>query len=178
MADETLLDGLKKKRRNSIERAIEIYTPYISTVVFNLAGNSLSREDTEEIISDVFISLWENAAYINLQKGTIRSYIAAIARNATLKRLRQKKEFYTCDNFEAVDQDNEFERFEEYEILWKSVMSLGEPDNEIFVRYYKYGEKLNTISKATGLNLSTIKSKLKRGKRKLKNILLDSEVSK
>ena len=113
MADETLLDGLKKKRRNSIERAIEIYTPYISTVVFNLAGNSLSREDTEEIISDVFISLWENAAYINLQKGTIRSYIAAIARNATLKRLRQKKEFYTCDNFEAVDQDNEFERFEE-----------------------------------------------------------------
>ena len=35
--------------------------------------------------------------------------------------------------------------------LWDAVMSLGEPDNEIFARYYKFGEKLKDISKATGI---------------------------
>lgn len=47
-------------------------------------------------------------------------------------------------------------------------MSLGEPDNEIFVRRYKFDEKLKDISKAMGLNISTIKTRLSRGKRKLK----------
>ena len=59
--------------------------------------------------------------------------------------------------------------------LWDAVMSLGEPDNEIFVRYYKFGEKLKDISKATGINISTIKTKLLRGKRKLKIILSNAE---
>ena len=54
-------------------------------------------------------------------------------------------------------------------------MSLGEPDNEIFIRFYKFDEKLKEISKATGLNISTIKTKLSRGKRKLKKILSDAE---
>ena len=50
-------------------------------------------------------------------------------------------------------------------------MSLGEPDSEIFVRYYKFNEKIKEISKATGINVSTVKTKLSRGKRKLKIIL-------
>lgn len=54
-------------------------------------------------------------------------------------------------------------------------MSLGEPDNEIFVRYYKFGEKLNDIAAATGVNLSTVKTKLSRGKTKLKKILSNAE---
>ena len=54
-------------------------------------------------------------------------------------------------------------------------MSLGEPDNEIFVRYYKFGEKLKDISRVMGLNISTIKTKLLRGKRKLKKILSNAE---
>lgn len=32
-------------------------------------------------------------------------------------------------------------------------MSLGEPDNEIFVRYYKFGEKIREIAKATGVTI-------------------------
>lgn len=54
-------------------------------------------------------------------------------------------------------------------------MRLGEPDIEIFVRYYLYDEKLKEIAAATALNLSTVKTKLSRGKRKLKNMLLHAE---
>ena len=53
-------------------------------------------------------------------------------------------------------------------------MMLGEPDNKIFVRYYKFEKKLRDISKAMGLNLSTVKTKLSRGRNKLK-ILLNAE---
>lgn len=176
MADEAkLLMRLKKKKRNSIEEAIEVYTPYLSTVLYNIAGNSLPKEDIEEIVSDVFVMLWKNVEYIDLSKGTIKSYIAAAARNFALKRLSKKTDCTCLDNIEIPDETPTSEHNLTSSAVWDAVMSLGEPDNEIFVRYYKYGEKLKDISKVTGINISTVKTKLSRGKRKLKKILSDAE---
>ena len=172
MVDESkLLRQLNQKQKNSINKAIEIYTPYLATVLFNMVGNGLSKEDIEEIISDVFVMLWKNAEYIDLGKGTIRSYISASARNFALKRLNKKLEYTSIEDVNLPDTTNFTDDCFDSEQLWEAVMKLGEPDNEIFVRFYRFDEKLKDISKATGLNISTIKTKLSRGKRKLKEIL-------
>ena len=176
MTDETkLLARLKNRKRNSMEEAIETYTPYLSTVLYNMVGNRLPKEDIEEITSDVFVMLWKNAEYIDPEKGTVRGYIAAAARNFALKRLNKKTDCTCLDDIEIPDETSAIDENAESSALWNAVMSLGEPDNEIFVRYYKFDEKLRDISKATGLNLSTVKTKLSRGKRKLKKILSDAE---
>lgn len=87
-----------------------------------------------------------------------------------LKQLNKKSECtLSIDDAELPDTTNFADDCSLNEQLWKAVMKLGEPDNEIFVRYYRFDEKLKDISKATGLNISTVKSKLSRGKRKLKN---------
>lgn len=173
--ERKLLLRLKQKAENSIDEAIEIYTPYISTVLYNMAGASLPKEDIEEIVSDVFVSLWRNAENIDLNKGTIRSYLAVSARNFAIKRLKRKKEYTSLDDIELPDKSNFANSCAESDCLWKAVMQLGEPDNEIFVRFYKYDEKLRDISKATGLKISTVKTKLLRGKQKLRKILSETE---
>ena len=170
MVDESkLLMQLQKRHKNSINQAIEVYTPYLSTVLYNMVGNGLPKEDIEEIVSDVFVVLWKNAEYIDLSKGTLRSYIAATARNHALKRLNKKKDYTNLDDIEIPIED-EFTD-DNKKSIWDAVMRLGEPDNEIFVRFYKYDEKLKDILKATGLHISTIRTKLSRGKLKLKKIL-------
>ena len=165
----------KNKKQNSINEAVEVYTPYLSTVLYNTVGNRLPKEDIEEIVSDVFVMLWKNAEYIDLEKGTLRSYIAAAARNFALKRLNKRIEYTCLDDIEIADETSSAEEVSEKNSVWDAVMSLGEPDNEIFVRYYKFGEKLRDISRATGINISTVKTKLSRGKKKLKRILSDAE---
>lgn len=176
MVDEAkLLMRLKNKKRNTIEEAVEVYTPYLSTVLYNMVGNRLPKEDIEEIVSDVFVTLWKNAEYIDSGKGTIRSYIAAVARNFALKRLNKKMDCTCLDDIEILDETSATEEKLTENIVWGAVMSLGEPDNEIFVRYYKFGERLKDISRVMGLNISTIKTKLLRGKRKLKKILSNAE---
>ena len=178
MVDEKkLLVRLKRHETNSIESAVEIYTPYLVTVIYKMAGTSLPKEDVEEIVSDVFIMLWKNAELIDLQKGTIRSYIAAAARNFALKRLNRKREYDYLNDVELCDEESVSEYDPYSEFIWNCVMELGEPDNEIFVRFYKYNERLKDISKATGLNLSTVKTKLSRGRQKLKKILSNAEES-
>lgn len=176
MVDEAeLLQRLRSRERNAINEAIEIYTPYLSTVLYRMAGTALPKEDIEEIVSDVFVMLWKNAEYIDLQKGTLRSYIAASARNLGLKRLNQRRDHTSLDEIEVPDQRDFTLEHSYNDYMWKAVMSLGEPDNEIFVRRYKFDEKLKDISKAMGLNISTIKTRLSRGKRKLRKILSDAE---
>lgn len=55
MADEAkLLAQIKKGEERAIDRAVGLYTPYLSTVLYNMTSN-LSKEDTEEIVSDVFL---------------------------------------------------------------------------------------------------------------------------
>ena len=50
MTDEAeLLQRLRNREKNSIDEAIQIYTPYLSTVLYHMAGNSLPKEDIEEI---------------------------------------------------------------------------------------------------------------------------------
>lgn len=176
MAEEAkLLMRLKKKKRNAIDEAIAVYTPYISTVLYNMLGNRLPKEDIEEIISDVFVALWKNAACIDLEKGTLRAYLAAVARNFALKKLNQQRAYTRLDEIALSDETAVADANTANSIVWDAVMQLGEPDNEIFVRYYKFGEKIKEIAKATGINPSTIKTKLSRGKRKLKEILSNAE---
>lgn len=176
MTDEKkLLLRLKRGEHGAIEDAVEAYTPYLSTVLYNMCGGRLVKEDAEEVIADTFVALWKNAERIDAQKGTLRSYIAATARNFALKKLSKTKNFADIAEVEVAAEGDFAVDTAQSDELWDAVMSLGEPDNEIFVRYYKFGEKLNDIAAATGVNLSTVKTKLSRGKTKLKKILSNAE---
>ena len=176
MTDEAeLLQRLRNREKNSIDEAIRIYTPYLSTVLYHMAGNSLPKEDIEEIVADVFVALWKNAGRIDLQKGTLRSYLAAVARNFALKRINRKMDHTSLEDIELSDGKNFIEENFHNNYVWETVMSLGEPDSEIFVRRYKFDEKIKDISKAMGLNISTVKTRLSRGKRKLRKMLSNAE---
>ena len=176
MADEqTLLRRLQQQDPRALEQAIDRYTPYLSTVLYRAAGTSLSREDIEEIVSDVFVCLWQNAQRIEVEKGGIRPYLAAAARNFAFKRLGRPRPYESLDEIEISGGPGAAEDLVERETLWSAVMSLGEPDSELFVRYYRYGQALREIADATGLKLSTVKTKLSRGKKKLKTILQAEE---
>ena len=69
MADEKkLIDGLKKRKRGTLEKIIEIYTPYVSAIVYNVIGSSMTKEDIEEAVSDTFVSLWKHSGNLDIQK--------------------------------------------------------------------------------------------------------------
>ncbi len=84
-----LLNNLKAKKKNALEKIIITYTPYLNTVLFNMAGGILSKEDSEEIISEVFAVLWRNADKVSLDKGGIKSYISGISKKLAAMKLRK-----------------------------------------------------------------------------------------
>lgn len=181
--EHTILKKLKKQKRGALDEAIEHYTPYISVIVYNIIGRVMTREDMEEVVSSVFISLWNHSAELDSDKGSIRSYLGAAARNHAKNKLRELRPHLPLEDFEKSevvikdDPQSEFERQEQKNILWDMVHELGEPDSEIFLRYYYYEEKIKHIAECTGLCVSTVKTKLARGRQKLKEKIIEREVN-
>lgn len=178
MTDEKqLLSGLKKQKRGSLEKIIDIYTPYVSVIIYNIIGTAMTVEDIEEAVADTFVALWRSASAIDENKGSIRSYLAAVARNCARKKLHGAKMHASLDeNITALscsEPDKRAEEKEEITRLIKLIKELGEPDAEIFLRHHIYGERISKISASTGICKSTITTKLHRGRTKLKEILTE-----
>ena len=177
--EEKLLFGLKKGKLGSLEKAIDLYTPYVTVVVYNIIGAAMAKEDIEEVVSDVFLSLWKNAGELDSEKGSVRAYLAAIARNLAKNKLRAARiHDEISENIISISKtpQEEIEERENRAVLLTLLKSLGEPDCEIFLRYYYYEEKISKIADMTGLHVSTVKTKLSRGRKKLKEILTNKEV--
>ncbi len=175
MDELKLLHNLKSGKRNSLEDVIRLYTPYVSAVIYNTIGWVAPKEDMEEAISDTFLLLWQHACDIDAEKGCIRSYIGAVARNTAKNKLRSIRVNAELDENIVSDFHEPHQRLvenEERDCLLKYIAALGEVDSEIFLRYYYYHTKIRTIAEVMHIPVSTVKSKLARGKEKLKKAIL------
>ena len=79
----------------------------------------------------------------------MRSYLATIARNTSKNKLRKYHSNEVLNeqiiSSDLTPQDNII-KAENSQLLTELITSLGEPDSEIFFRYYYCNEKIKTIS--------------------------------
>ena len=176
--DNKLLRDLKKHKKASLEKLISRYTPYVHTITYNIIGHIMAKEDIEEVIADTFISLWKSVEHIDSDKGSLKAYIGTIAKNTAKNKLRQHKMSYELSEeilSKKISIEDYFLQKEKDNHLLQVIKNLGEIDSEIFVRYYFYEEKIKDIAKYTGVCSATIKTKLARGRIKLKKDLTNKE---
>ena len=173
--DDRAVAALAAKDQSALGAIIDRYTAYVGTIVWNIAEGRLSRSEAEEIISDVFIALWYNADKV--QKGKLKSYLAAIARRKALNALRGAKYDVSLDDdvLELPTDGPETESMKEaeYEALRYAVDDMGEPDRTVFIMHYWFCRKTSEIAAELGLSKSTVESKLWRGREKLRHRLTE-----
>ena len=58
---EQLAEKLKQHDEKALGQIIEKYSRFAATVIYNTAKGSLAKEDIEEVVADVFVTLWNNA---------------------------------------------------------------------------------------------------------------------
>ena len=104
MNDGKLIRALRRGQRGALDRVIAGYSGYAASVARSVLGSAASREDLEEIVSDVFVALWRTADRLD-ETRPLKSYLAAIARNAAIDRLRRQRpeELLPADDLLAAD---------------------------------------------------------------------------
>ena len=72
MEDEKLVRRLQKGSRTALDQVISRYTAYVSTIVWRTLGAAATREDMEEAVSDVFLSLWSHVGELDPKATTVQ----------------------------------------------------------------------------------------------------------
>ena len=174
MKEETILRMLRQGDPKGLEALMDKYIPYVSAICWNILRNAMQPEDAEEVVSDVFLAAWEQADEI--RSGYARQWLGAVARNKAKNRLRllgkdRPLEEDVLELPEEQTPQGQLDRREEQRLVRRAVDHLPGEDREIFLRHYWYAQTVQEISDGMHLNLSTVKTKLRRGRLRLKELL-------
>ena len=85
MIDSELAVKLIGGDEKALEDVIMKYTALVSTIIYNVSKENMTREDIEEVTSDVFVTLWNNREKIQPEK--LKGYICCIAKTRALNKL-------------------------------------------------------------------------------------------
>ena len=174
MDEARLARRLRRGDRLALNRAMEVYTPYLSAVVRRAMGPGAVQEDVEEVVSDAFLSLWRNRDRLEPEQG-VKSWLAAVARNKAIDRLRTAPPsplpLTEAETHGGPRPDEELERQNFADALRREVEALESPDKELILRFYFEEEKLKDIAKGLGLSIPAAKTRLCRARQKLKERL-------
>lgn len=177
MDNNEIAKRLRLHEQSALEEVIQEYTPYVSTIIYNVTKGCMSVSDMEEATADVFITLWKNADKIN--GDTLKGYIAAIAKSRAKDKLRKTTAKTNIIDIESAEFADEYSLSDNLDSklvsrdIQNSLDELGEPDREIVVRYYYYYQSTPKIASILGMNADTVKTKLRRARTKLKKLLTE-----
>lgn len=173
-----LVNRLHRGSTDALSEIMRLYTPYVYTIASNILSAALPQEDIDEVVADTFISLWNTRDRVT--DGKLLPYIAAIARNKSKDRLRSMKieEPFSDEYITVVSPapEGEILHTELSKLTRKAVDGMGEPDGEIFRRHYFLYQKTEDIAAEMGMTPTAVRSRLSRGKNRLKKELTEMGV--
>jgi RNA polymerase sigma-70 factor (ECF subfamily) len=182
LLDSKLLENLKFDAERGLIQLMDTYMGLVYTIIKNKLGTVCSKEDIEECISTVFYELYKQRDNIDLNKGSIKSYLCVIAKRKAVDLYRANSKSIStevqCDEG-TVESNNRanIPDIETKHVLIEAIKKLGRPDSEIFIRKFYFGQSTKTIAQAFGIKENTIDKKISRGLVKLREsiggVLLD-----
>ncbi len=174
MDEKRALRMLQKGDQAGLHWMIERFTPYVAAIIGRIAGAYAYPSDVEELVSDVFVALWQDAGRVKPIK--LRQWLASVARHKVLDFLRRKKVELPLEEDTLpweFDLDTRVQQEELYGAVRRAVMDMDNPDREIFLRHYYYLQPLKDIAVQISMKESTVKSRLRRGRQVLKRKLIE-----
>lgn len=175
MTDNELLKMISDNPSRGMSAAIEQYGGLVRMLVSRVIPNR--NEDIEECTADVFVTLWKKSKSFDCTRGTLKAYIAVIARNEALDRYRRLTRTGTIELDEELRSDlctvTAAETSETLDEICGYIRKLDEPDKSILARRFLYFLKPSEIAKALGLDVKYVDNRIFRGRTKLKAYLTE-----
>lgn len=174
MNEKRMIKKLNNGNVNALQKLIDTYSSYLGSVIYSVIGTSMTAEDIEETLEDVFVEVWKHPE--KLIEGKVKSFLAAIARNLARNKLRKRSFEISIDENDFLLFDDRFETEidsnEKSEIISDALKTLTEQERDIFIRYYYLEQTSKMISENLEIPVSTVTSRLSRGRKKMKDHLI------
>jgi RNA polymerase sigma-70 factor, ECF subfamily len=164
----------------------EIFLTLLEPVWQNLNGYARAltgnTEDARDLVSDTLLAAFESFEKLK-DKDAFKSYLFTIARRKYKRNKWRLRLFSSYDeypeheafNFESPDTKPDIRA--DVGLLYKAMQKLPDKQREALALFELSGLNLQEIQKVQGGTLSGVKSRLKRAREKLAELLRESEKS-
>jgi RNA polymerase sigma-70 factor, ECF subfamily len=159
-----------------------LYDRY-AQILYSFSMKSLnSREESEEVVLDVFTQVWRIADRYLASKGRVDTWLFMMARSRIVDRLRKRQRNSPSENVflqlseiqserSSVDPFEDVAIAERREQVLSALKTLPEEQRLVIELAYYQGFSQSEIAQKTGLSLGTIKTRARLGLSKLKSAL-------
>ena len=185
--DEQLVKKILEGNESSLRVLIEKYMRPIYNFVYQYVSDA---QEAEDITQDVFIRVWQKIKTYDTAK-SFKTWIFAIAKNATFDYLRKKKPATFSSLKNENDDNNPIDRFADdspfpdeimrrtdiAKILNNAVNKLPAPYRVTIFLYYHDGFNFREIAETLGESIDTVKSRHRRTLAMLKKALANEQLS-
>lgn len=142
------------------------------------------REDAEEVVCDVYLQIWRQAARFDPERGSVLAWLASIARSRALDLLRRREpstlrgapvdEEHVAIELGA-DPESLVSAVQEGSALHAALRGLSEAQQKLLGLAYFRGLSHAEIAAEAGLPLGTVKTHIRRGLQALARALPDPD---
>jgi len=177
--DESLLVAqIAQRDRKALNQLYDRYASILYSFAFKILA---SAEETEEVVLDVFSQVWKQAHNYSPQKGRVDTWLFVLTRSRSLDRLRTlqrtTRAMQVSLDAAKTQQSRSNEPIETAIIQERRQQVLSaldqipqEQQQAIELAYYK-GLSCSAIATLTHTPLGTIKTRIRLGLKKLRQIL-------
>jgi RNA polymerase sigma-70 factor (ECF subfamily) len=181
--DEILLQLIARSQENALS---ELYDRY-SRLVYSVALNTLSDPGrAEEVTQDVFVRAWEKARTYSAEQGKVATWLASIARHRSIDLYRQSRSRHedmqiTWQDAEVIampDGQNvewEVDLSERTQRIRRALALLPVEQKQAVGMAFFQGLSHPEIAEALGEPLGTVKTRIRLGMRKLRDLLQEEQ---
>jgi len=169
---ERLEDLVRAMARGDREALSQIYEQTVGQVFAICRGVLRCKEDAEEIVCDVYANAWQRACAYDPGRGTVMAWLAVMARNRAVDRLRQRRDALSLDDDrhglaaslmdDALGPEQVLAQFQSGTAVHRALLCLTAQRRYLLGLAFFQGLSHQEIADATHLPLGTVKSHLRR----------------
>lgn len=176
MEENELILACQRGDQDAFEQLVGAYERRVYSLCYRMCGNA---PDAEEAAQDTFLALWRGIRGFR-GDAAFSTWLYRLASNACLDLLRRRRgETVSLDDeethWDAVDPGEQpqerVERSERQETLRRALASLPEEYRAALLLREAEGLRYEEIAEALGIELGTVKSRICRGRRLLRDFL-------
>lgn len=176
MKNEILKDYLVNGKID-MDKMLDDFYGYVYIIVKNAVSISITDEDIEEIISDVFFAIWKNSKNLS-DTIVLKPYLTGIAKNVIKNKYRKTELNFSISEYEETIADSSnlqeiSEKNEQNNIIKDTLSTLKQEDYNIFIMFYYEARTIKEISKILNCSEGKIKVILHRVRKVIKKNLED-----
>ena len=147
--------------------------------IFNYVRYRLGSKEAEDVTADIFVRAWTGRRDYDSGKGTLVTWLWAIARNVVIDRLRQHHMVHVELSSDLATPGNplaEVDKEEEWQQVRGALVQLPSMDQEIIALRFGAGHTNRAIATLTGLSEANVAQRLRRALRKMRTYLAGGDV--